>query len=398
MKKFFAILAVAMVAISASAQTEQKSFSSDRFWDNWFVGVGGGVGAKTTNTNILENLNGLAGIKVGKWFNPRIGIRLDADAVFGNRPYGSNWAQTNQVTEGSWGTFVRWINAEMMVPVNMMNLIGGYKGETRRFEIIAAPGVGMIHSFASNSELRGDYQGFENMLTCKLALDLAYNLGKEKAWQVYLEPAITYALAGHYYGGVNLPNSEANYDIDRSFTQVTAGVVYKFGTANGTHNFTAVVPRSQAEIDGLNDQINGLKGQLNDKNRQVADLTKKLAEKPVVKEKVRDETNVVSNAATNVFFALNSTEITDPKDKVNLDAVAAAAVKSGSRVVIMGAADSKTGNPTINQRLADGRAESVKQYLVGKGVPADKITTAGEGGVDTLKPYPLNRRALVELK
>lgn len=39
----------------------------------------------------------------------------------------------------------------------------------------------------------------------------------------------------------------------------------------------------------------------------------------------------------------------------------------------------RIGNPDYNQRLSERRAESVKAYLVSKGVPAESIVTQGKG-------------------
>lgn len=56
----------------------------------------------------------------------------------------------------------------------------------------------------------------------------------------------------------------------------------------------------------------------------------------------------------------------------------------GSAFVIEGHA-SDTGSDAVNQRISEGRAESVKQYLVSKGVDGSLITTKGYG-----KSKPLN--------
>jgi len=47
-------------------------------------------------------------------------------------------------------------------------------------------------------------------------------------------------------------------------------------------------------------------------------------------------------------------------------------------IIVVGHAD-RIGTFEYNQRLSERRAESVKKYLVGKGVPAAKIKTEGRG-------------------
>lgn len=54
------------------------------------------------------------------------------------------------------------------------------------------------------------------------------------------------------------------------------------------------------------------------------------------------------------------------------------AVTRLEEVVLVGHTD-RYGDPERNQTLSEQRAESIKQYLIGKGIPADKIRTSGAG-------------------
>ncbi len=71
-----------------------------------------------------------------------------------------------------------------------------------------------------------------------------------------------------------------------------------------------------------------------------------------------------------------------PHAKVELDAVAAKIVANPvSGITITGHTD-RTGSAALNKRLSMQRATVVKTYLVGKGVPADKITAEGKASAD----------------
>ena len=104
-----------------------------------------------------------------------------------------------------------------------------------------------------------------------------------------------------------------------------------------------------------------------------------------------------------VNFATNSAEI-DPGSAVVLD-VAADQLRgrSGVNVAIEGHTDS-TGSDAYNQALSQRRADSVRSYLVRKGVPAERLTARGFGesnpvaSNDTADGRALNRRVELQVK
>ena len=69
-------------------------------------------------------------------------------------------------------------------------------------------------------------------------------------------------------------------------------------------------------------------------------------------------------------------------------------------VLVTGHTD-RIGTQAYNQRLSERRADAVRDYLVSKGVPKDKIETLGMGKTQPLpnvvcnQPYPKERKALI---
>ncbi len=178
--------------------------------------------------------------------------------------------------------------------------VGGYKGEPRTFEVSALYGLGWMHVFTNNKLVKAATENQRNRMTSKAALDFAFNFGSAKQFQFYVEPSINFAFLGQSKskelvatGNALAPVAVADhqeygykaasqagqpaYNINNSFVQLNAGLVYKFANSNGTHNFTIVTPRDQAEIDALNAQINELR------NRKPEVITKEVV-KQVVKE------------------------------------------------------------------------------------------------------------------
>ena len=73
------------------------------------------------------------------------------------------------------------------------------------------------------------------------------------------------------------------------------------------------------------------------------------------------------------------------------------AIANNSNLLVSGYADKATGNEKINQKLSEGRAETVAGELVKMGVNRSNITTKGNGGVDDMSPISFNRRATVQV-
>ena len=374
------MLAAASMAASVSAQTVAES----KTFDNIYVGINGGVATKTTGHKWLSDLDPNAGLRIGRYFTPVFGLAIEGNAYFSNKPWGST------------GTVVRATNASLLGTVNLSNWFGGYKGEPRTFEVSALYGLGWMHVFSNNKFLKAATSENRNRMTSKAALDFAFNFGSAKQFQFYVEPSINFAFLGQSHShnvaatpaGLTYPEYNVNYgykaasqagqpayNINNSFVQLNAGLVYKFANSNGTHNFTIVTPRDQAEIDALNAQINELR------NRKPEVITKEVVkEVPSVKVKELSVSDLVF-----VTFAQGKSNLTrEAKAALNN-------VKEGSHVQVVGTA-SPEGSKEINDRLSQARADVVANYLKSRGVNIDDATGKGVQGVTS------NRLAVVYVK
>ena len=382
MKKLVLMLAAASMAASVSAQTVAES----KTFDNIYVGINGGVATKTTGHKWLSDLDPNAGIRIGRYFTPVFGLAIEGNAYFSNKPWGST------------GTVVRATNASLLGTVNLSNWFGGYKGEPRTFEVSALYGLGWMHVFSNNQLFKAATSENRNRMTSKAALDFAFNFGSAKQFQFYVEPSINFAFLGQS-NSHNVSASAAGpvftevhadygykatgqagqpaYNINNSFVQLNAGLVYKFANSNGTHNFTIVTPRDQAEIDALNAQINELR------NRKPEVITKEVV-KQVVKEVPSVKEFTVSDLVF-VTFAQGKYFLTNEAKKALDD------VKAGRHVQIVGTA-SPEGPKALNDRLSQNRADVVAKYLQNRGVIVDEAKGQGVQGVTS------NRLAVVYVK
>ena len=356
MKKLFTMMAAAVVAVSASAQTVTES----KTFDNFYVGINGGVGVKTTGHAWMKNLDPNAGLRIGRWFTPVFGLAAESNVYFSNKP------------APALHTTARLLNTSLLATVNLSNWFAGYKGEPRAFEVIPVYGFGWGHTFGSTTDeslLPNATYAKKNFLTSKAGIDFAFNLGESKAWQVYVEPAMLWTLNGLGHEGLQ-------YNINRSAFQLNAGLVYKFGNSNGTHNFKIADGKDQSEIDALNKQINDLRNELAKKPKEVV--------KTVVKEAPAPQPVKVENLVF-VTFAQGKADLTKAAKKA-LNAIAA-----GSHVEVVGTA-SPEGSAEINQKISQMRADNVASYLKSKGVIGDEANGKGVQGTTS------NRLAVVYVK
>ena len=366
MKKFILTMAVAaMSAQLVSAQTVVES----KTYDNWYLGIELGASTKTTHSNLVKNFNPNAGLRVGRYFTPVFGFAVEGQVYFRDRKFNQFRAHN---------TIARSLNANLLATVNLSNWFGGYKGEPRLCEVVAVFGPGWNHVF-------GQVAGAPNNdLTAKGGFDVNFNLGAKRAWQLFIEPAILYNLDR---------NHRTQFNVNNSALQLLVGLNYKFGNSNGTHNFVKATLRDQNEIDGLNTRINELRASNETKERQInadAKTIDQLKAELDSAKNVKPVQQVVKQVVNNnvlqptVIFGLGKSSV----DAAQMASVAMIAkyMKNhpNSRLEIKGYA-SPEGNPELNQKLSEKRAQSVKDVLVKRyGVAADRLVVKGMGATDEL--------------
>lgn len=376
MKKLFLMLAAGMLTVSASAQ--KTAITANKAGDNWYVGANVGMATPVAKYDVngedWGRLKGFApklGVRVGKNLTTVFGLALDADLYF----------ESSKKSMMKQKTFIDAINVDLLGTFNLSNAFAGYKGEPRAFEVIALVGGGYSHTYGcSNSGLNA-----------KGAFDFAFNLGANKAWQLYIEPAVVLGQPTPAWGN---PFRKLN-DKWNAIGQLSIGLNYKFGTSNGTHNFKKEQLRDQAEIDGLNAKINELRadnkakdGTIAADGRTIADLKAQLANcqsrpaQTIVEERIIKETNATLQPI--VIFRQGKTTV-DAAGLASCEMVAKYMKNHPDcRVKIQGFA-SPEGSKEVNDRIAKQRAESVKNVLVKKyKIAASRLETEGLGATDKL--------------
>ena len=368
MKKILLMLTIALMSLQSAFS--QQALIESKTSDNWYVGINGSLSSKIThNDDRWGSLNPAVGIRVGRYWTPVVGWVVEGDLFL--RDKGFDFSNAS----GLKGT-----NLDFLGTLNLSNWFGGYQGMPRTLEVVALGGLGWSHIFDSKTARKND-------LVSKIGFDIVFNWGKATEWQFYVEPAINYNLT---------QNGRARYDLNTSALQLSLGVNYKFGNSNGTHNFKVANLRDQTEIDDLNSFINELKAETASKDKRIAqdirrinDLTDSLE----VAKKVKPTTvvNKVVNKVVNNNVLQPTVIFGQGKSTVDAAQMASVAMIAKymknhpeSQILIKGYA-SPEGNPELNQKLSEARANSVKNALVSRyGIAASRLKTQGMGATDEL--------------
>ena len=372
MKKLIAIVAVAMVAMTASAD---KLYNQSRFFDNWAIGIEGGAVAPTTHHRVIADTRATFGLNLTKMITPVFGLQFEGEAYI--NPYCSRGTMPHNPN------VIDATNVSLNGIINFSNFFAGYKGQPRLFEVEGVVGAGWGHAFATHhyTTTTGIEKG--NCMTGKFGLNLNFNVGEKKAWTIGVKPAIVYCLTNAVED-----NTLEGYNINRSNLELLAGVTYHFKNSNGTHHFTFGRAYDQAEVDGLNAQINALRGTVADKDAQIAadqktikDLQDALNDCRNKKPVIQTVTETKSSNTPDVLVTFRQGKSTiDASQLPNVERVATYLKNhNGAKVEIKGYA-SPEGGAAINAKLAKDRAEAVKTLLVNKyQIAEDRICAQGEG-------------------
>lgn len=388
MKKFMMALALVAMSMTAIAQnttdvpTRKYHVVTNSFWANWYLQAGFVGNASYTSQqehgvkgNPFSGTHGDLGfdVAVGKWFTPGIGLRTKFQGL---------WAKDvfNEASRPS----KRYFNVHEDVMFNLNNLFCGYN-EKRVWNIIVYPGVGYMHNLTDTQGGMSFHAGVMNTFRVAKHWNLFLDVwGTAADGSVLENGAVANAWTGHRRG------TSRHWD---KLVGATVGATWNIGkcTWEKAPDVDALMAMNQEQLDALNASLK----EQQDENARLREL---LAQKPTKEvETVVQTVKEMASTNASVFFNINKSTIASRKDLVNVKEIAEYAVANGSKIVVTGYADSKTGSAAYNQALSERRANTVADELVKMGVNRSNIEVVAAGGVDSLSPYSYNRRATVKI-
>lgn len=352
-------LLVAMVLLGgATTAMAQEAMQQPRFFDNWSVGIQGGAATPLKGGPFFKNMRGVAGIDVRKQITPAFGIGVEYNAIVNS----SNWkGMTHSTTafDSSYGG--------LYGAVNLFQLFQPY-GSSNVFDIEAVAGGGWGHYFQTGIP---DH----NFFATKAGLNFNFNVSDNVT--ISVRPSVVFDMSD-----ANVSQTSAAYNANKAIFNIMAGVSVKLGDG-----FKYVLPEYNTDkIAELNAEINNMRAneaaqiqainQLKNQNMMLAGQVEQLKnQKPVVVKQTQDFLSTVR------YVNFNIGRYNVPSDQLPNVAAVGTYLKNHpmATVVIKGYA-SQDGPLDVNERLANQRAQSVKDMLVKKyGIDASRINAEGEG-------------------
>lgn len=315
-----------MLTVMLSSANAQIAYQKADFLDNVYVGLNGGV-SSPLDFNSVTPFNAQAGVKVGKNWSPVFGTNIEGTAVFGDNHFADSH------------TFVKATYVGLNGTLNLTNLFLNYNPD-KVFETSLEAGIGWIHNYHTPTPTNID--GHANYLGAKTGVILAWNIGNNKAWQLYAEPSVYWNLS---------KTDKIQFNKHNAQLAVSVGVVYKFKTSNKTHNFKVYnIYDYTSALEEARDRIAALEAQ-----------NAELSKRPTETYNVVKETVVYSQDIITVSFLQNSAELTQDAKNI-LDKV------SASLPVKVIGSTSPEGTTRRNSELSVQRANAVAKYLKSRGV------------------------------
>ena len=350
-------------------------YETNRFGDNWFLGIGGGV-----NVYLEDGYKGNIGpsldANLGKWFTPSVGMRVgysglnsrfwsDQPTVLGN---------TLDTDEGMYAQKFGFMYFHGDFLWNMSNAIGGYK-ETRFWNFVPYIHAGYFRS--DGIDENNDFA--DNQFA--MGAGLIHNLRLVERLDLVIDMRAT-VLSGSVHGGSGvslLPSVTAGLAVDlgwpafvRTSTVLTD---VELAAADQIAAFEAAalaLEIANAELATENEMLKnanaGLKSQMNKmKNTppaQTVDLFNGMTA-PAVYFEIGKATLSVDELAHLEFIAKNILSKVEKNSKVYL--------------TVMGSADSNTGTAKRNKQLSEARGKYVADMLTSKyGIAQDRLVVKSE--------------------
>ena len=375
--KFFAVAAlVALSAVLSSSVSAQENGNKDengkvvrgpyltnRFIDNWFVGVGGGINLPFQSEHQTA-VSAALDVNVGKWFTPCVGARLGYSGLTGSiwspnaTVLGSELNADNNLYKNDYN--FAYVHADVLW--NISHAIGGYK-ETRLWNFIPYFHAGWLHSYASTANFKDSELG--------IGFGLLNNIRVHERVNITLDLRSIFARGDfHAAKGGFATNLSAAVGVSVNLFKTNWTRAANWHNPKDTEKIAAA-EATAAALTAANAALAADKAKLTkeneDLNAEVVELRKRPTETKAALEDV---------GPASVYFEIGQTTLSQ-KELQHLDFYLKNVLPNvGDKkvAVLTGSADSATGTAKRNKYLSQKRVDYVLNLLSQKyGIEADRF-------------------------
>ncbi len=372
--KLCSVIAMVAMVLPFSAQEAVKV---PAFTDNWSVGLDIGAVSPVTGGDFIGNFRPAFGINLDKQITPALALGFEA----GWSVNSSRWHQRFHSSTAFDDSYVGLYGA--------IDLCRFARPTTLRpfsFGLIA--GCGWGHTYLNSPKLD------HNFFAAKAGL--FFNFRVTPKFILALKPSFLWNLSD-----ANNSQSSASFDCRHAIFALQAGLRYNFGPG-----FEVVPVYDMSQIDALNGEINLLRSQLDACNQQNEQANAELGELRVALEEANDRPEIIRevtvdnkmNTVLDVFFHVGSSEVS--RDQMpNVERIADYLNNHAGSVVEIRGYASRDGNHESNLRLAQRRAEAVRDVLINKyKISPDRIFAKGNGIGEMFEEDSWNRVSVCTLE
>ena len=376
MKKLIFTTVLACATLIAAAEAYERP----SFGEGWSLGITAGGVSPVKGYAFFKNVRPDVGLVIDKQISPA--FSLGVEGIFAiNSSRWPNMMHSSTVFDHSYvGAY------------GALDFMGLSKSLKHRvFSMGIQAGAGWGCSYFTDKELD------HNFFATKAGLFFNFNVSRH--FTISIEPSVIFDMSD-----VNVSHTSAAYDARFAAVQLQAGFKYHFG-----RSFESVMLYDANEVAMLNDQVNALRTEVaaalamaaeaNDRaDVLAAELDVCKSTKPEV-EVVREVTvNNRLNTVCDVFFAIGSSTIT-ASQMPNVERIADYLKSHPNYHVVIKGYASKDGNLDFNIKLAQRRAEAVKEALISKyKIKSNRIKASGAGIGEMFEEESWNRVSVCTLE
>lgn len=383
-----ALVAVAMTASPALKAQENGNrdengkvvrgpYETNRFGDNWFIGVGGGINI-FLNEGFDIAISPSIDANFGKWFTPSVGMRAGYQGF------------STQVMAGDDARKFGYMYFHGDFLWNMSNALSGYK-ETRFWNLVPYAHAGYFRTYGLNGS---------NFIDNEIAAGagLLHNLRLIDRLDLIIDMRAT-IVNGRAIGsdGVSLlPSVTAGLAVDLGFPNFvrTSTIVGALELANAEK--TAILEAAVLALETANLALEEENINLDKANTALSKENAALKKKPAGMDL---QTFFENMGPATVYFEIGQTVLND-KEMEHLDFIAKNLVTSADKntkiyLSLLGTADGNTGTARRNQHLSEARAKYVYDILTTKyNISKERLIIKSEVVKKAAKPA-LNRAVVI---